>query len=326
MQNKRTHNFQKEEEMSKTIDFHHHVTPPEYVAEMAKLGIVGNTGIKFPEFDARKNLKLMDRTKIDKAMLSISTPGVYVKNDQLSAKLARLCNDFIKSTVEEHSDRYGGLGTIPYPALEESLKETEYIFDTLKMDGIGILTNANGKYFGEPGYDELFQELNRRNAIVFIHPEDLLIHEGAYMIVTVLFERCLSTVRSAYNLLLNGYLEKYPNIRFILPHGGGGLPVMARRIVQEYLREENLPDNEDLFREKLSLLQNLYFDTAQKGIAILNSLNEFCGSGHIVFGSDIPQTPPQEVGMIHKELSAYEGFSLEEKEKIRVGSALKGNL
>ena len=143
------------------------------------------------------------------------------------------------------------------------------------------------------------------------------------MIVTLYFERCLSTVRSAYNLLLNGYLEKYPNIRFILSHGGGGLPVMARRIVQEYLHKVNQPDNKDLFREKMSLLQNLYYDTAQKGIAIFNSLRDFCGSDHIVFGSDIPFQPAFEVGMIQKELSAYEGFSLEEKEKIRAGSGLK---
>jgi predicted TIM-barrel fold metal-dependent hydrolase len=143
------------------------------------------------------------------------------------------------------------------------------------------------------------------------------------MIVTLYFERCLSTVRSAYNLLLNGYLEKYPNIRFILSHGGGGLPVMARRIVREYLRKVNQPDNEYLFREKMSLLQTLYYDTAQKGVAMLNSLNEFCGSDHIVFGSDTPFQPGFEVGMIQKELSAYEGFSAEEKEKIREGSDLK---
>jgi predicted TIM-barrel fold metal-dependent hydrolase len=310
---------------SKTIDYHHHVVPPEYVVEMNKLGIVGNTAIKFPAFDAARNLKLMDRVKIDKAMLSISTPGVYVKDDQTSALLARLCNDFIKSTVEENPDRYGGLGVLPYPAFEESLKETEYIFDTLRLDGIGVLTNAGARYFGEAGYDELFQELNRRNALVFIHPEDLLIHEGAHVIVTLYFERCLSTVRSAYNLLFNGYLEKYPNIRFILSHGGGGLPVMGRRIVREYLRKVNQPDNEDLFREKMSLLQNLYYDTAQKGIAMFNSLNEFCGSDHIVFGSDTPFQPGFEVGMIQKELSAYEGFSPKEKERIREGSGLNNH-
>jgi predicted TIM-barrel fold metal-dependent hydrolase len=309
----------------KTIDYHHHVFPPEYVVEMKKLGIQGNTAVKFPAFDAARNLKLMDRVKIDKAMLSISTPGVYVKDDRTAAKLARLCNDYIKATVEENPGRYGGLGVLPYPALKESLEEMEYIFDTLHLDGIGVLTNANGTYFGEAGYDELFGELNRRKALVFIHPEDLLIHEGAYTIITLYFERCLSTVRSAYNLLLNGYLEKYPDIRFILSHGGGGLPVMARRIVRESLRKANQPDNRDLAGEKMALLKNLYYDTGQKGIAMFNSLNEFCGSDHIVFGSDIPFQPGLEVAMIQKELSAYEGFSAEEKAKIRAGSGLNNH-
>jgi hypothetical protein len=129
---------------------------------MNKLGIVGNAGIRFKKFDTGKNLKLMDRTKIGKAMLSISTPGVYVRDDRTSWKIDRLCNDSMKRTVAEPPGRYGGLGVLPFPALGESLIETEHILDFLQLDGIGVLTSAGGICFGAPVLRALpFHRANR---------------------------------------------------------------------------------------------------------------------------------------------------------------------
>lgn len=306
--------------MTKVLDFHHHVTPPEYVKYLAELGVQGNTGVKFKKFDPKKTIKSMNKLKIDKAFLSMSTPGVYFKNDKVSAHIARMFNDYTASVIRQFPDRFGGLAALPYPAKEESLKELVYAMDTLKFDGIGLLSNVQGKYFGEAGHDELFAELNRRKAVVFIHPEDLVKHKGVHVGVTLTYERVIDTSRVAYNLLFNGYLEKYRDIKFILSHGGGLVPVWASKIAKEAVKMETGKADEKLFNKKMDLLKGLYFDTAQRGPEILNGLKAFCGSSHIVYGSDWPYQPPFEIIQGYKELNAYEGFDNNQKDKIFNGS------
>ncbi len=312
--------------MARIIDFHHHVTPPEYIRIMEEYGITGNTGVRFKKFTPAADQLIMKKTNIDFAYLSISTPGVYLKDDRTSAALARTVNDYIGEMVKTYPAKYGGFGALPFPAVQESLEEIEYIFDVLKLSGICVLSDVRGTYFGEPGFDELFQELNRRKALVFIHPEDMFFHKGLYLGLTHVFERSLSTTRSVYNLLLNGYLEKYPDINFILSHGGGALPVMADKIAAEYFRMRNIAPGPEQYNDKIGLLKNLYFDTAQRGYEILNALNAFCGSGHIVFGSDLPYIPPFEIRMNHKEIAAYGDFTHQEKSNLYSGNLISASL
>jgi predicted TIM-barrel fold metal-dependent hydrolase len=308
--------------MKRVVDYHQHTTPTEYVSQMKELGVEGNTGIKFKKFDPKTNLALMDKLGIKRAILSISTPGVYVKDDQTSARIARIVNDSIKEAVDAFPERYGGFGALPYPAHEESLRELEYVLDVLHLDGVVLLTNVGERYFGEPGYDELFAELNRRKTLVFVHPDDLEIHQGLYMPVTPYFERLLSTVRTGYNLLINDYLDRFPDIDYLFSHGGGGLPVMARRIVDEYIRTHDLPADATLVEEKLSLFRLCFYDVSQKGESLLQSLKVFCGSERVVFGTDLPYQPPVETGMIRKGLDSSKAFSAEEKKQIYAGTGM----
>lgn len=308
--------------MSKVVDFHHHVTPPEYVKYLAELGVEGNTGVKFKKFDPKKTIKSMNKMKIDKAFLSMSTPGVYFKDDKTSAHIARMCNDYTASVIAQFPLKFGGLAALPYPAKKESLEELVYAMDTLKMDGVGVLSNVAGKYFGEAGYDDLFAELNKRKAVVFIHPEDLVKHKGVHVGVTLTFERVVDTSRVAYNLLFNGYLEKYGDIKFILSHGGGLVPAWASRIAEEAVKREIGKSDDALFQKKMALLKGLYFDTAQRGPEILNGLKAFCGSSQVVFGSDWPYQPPFEIIRGQKELNSYEGFDNRQKDSVFNGSNL----
>lgn len=307
------------------VDYHHHAIPPEYVREVGKMGVTGNTGISFPDWDPLKNIKKMDRVGIDKAMLSISTPGVHFGDDALAGLLSRICNDYIAGCREKYPERYGALGILPYPDIEGSLKEMEYIYDVLKMDGLGLLSNtASGIYFGAPGFDELFQELNRRNALVFIHPEDFVIHKGRYMPVTIMYDRCLSTARSGAALFMNDYLEKYPDIRFVLAHGGGGLAVMARKLVREYFAVRGIAADAALTEEKMNLIRGMYYDTAQRGPTVYSGLKALCGAGHVVFGSDMPYNSAIQLKPAQKAFADFEGFTDAEKERIHAGSGLKG--
>ncbi len=305
--------------MGRIVDFHYHATPPEYVAEMKKHGIEGNAGIKFKSFDPVKNLKVMDKLGIDKANLSNSLPGVYVNDDKTAAGIARIYNRYLKECKDAYPDRYGALASVPYPAKNESAAEVEYALDELGFDGICVMTSADGHYFGEKGHDDFFREMNKRNAVVFVHPEDTRFEKGVHLSVGPFFERVLETTRCAYNLLINGYMERYPNIRYIFSHGGGGVPVMARRIVNESFRSEGKQPNPDAFEARLNLLRRNFFDTAQRGSSIMNGLKSFCGAEQIVFGSDYPYALSFEVSMGIKELKSTENFNDSERIQIMAG-------
>lgn len=312
--------------MGMVVDFHHHVTPPEYVAELKKYGIESRSGFKLKPSDPAKNLEVMDKLGIDKAYLSNSAPGVYLEDAQTAAKISRIYNRYLKECKDSYPDRYGAFAAVPYPAKSESVSEVEYALDELGFDGVCLMTSANGHYFGEPGHDELFRELDRRNAIVFVHPEDVRVEKGRYLGIVATFERMLETTRSAYNLLFNGYLERYPNIKFIFCHGGGGIPVMARRMATASFRESGSVPSGHEFDRRLELVKGLFFDTAQRGISIVNSLNTFCGSDHIVFGSDTPYVPPFEIATGLKELRAFASFGEKERENILDGNILSSTI
>lgn len=305
--------------MARIVDFHYHATPVEYIAEMKKHGIEGNAGFKFRPFYPEKNLKVMKKMGIDKAYLSLSIPGVYVHDDRTAAKITRIVNRNLKRYKEAYPERYGAMAALPFPAKNESVAELKYALDELGFDGVCVLTSANGHYFGEPGHDDLFEEMNKRHAVVFVHPEDTRVEEGVYLSVPPFFERVLETTRCAYNLLINGYMERYPDIRYIFSHGGGGIPMMARRIVTESFHAEGVQPDEKRFEERLNVLRRNFFDTAQRGSSILNGLNAFCGSDQIVVGSDYPYTVTFEFARGMKELQAADIFSDDQKSRITSG-------
>lgn len=295
--------------MLKVVDFHHHAFSPEYIAEMKKHGIEGSAGFGIPLFHPEKNIKVMDKLGIGKANLSISVPGVYVGDDRTSAGIARIANLGLNQYRNTWPERYGALAALPFPAKNESVAELEYAMDELGFDGVGVLTSADGHYFGEKGHDDLFREMDRRHTVVFIHPEDVRVPKGIHLGHGPFFERVLETTRVACNLLINGYLEGYPNIRYIFSHGGGAIPVMAMRIVTESFRTEGKKPDSDMFEYRLNLLRRNFFDTAQRGDSILSSLKSFCGNRQIVFGSDYPFTKPFEIALGIKELKASDNFS-----------------
>jgi len=295
--------------MAKVVDFHHHAYSPEYIAEMKKHGIEESLGFKIPPFHPEKNMKVMDKLGIDKANLSLSAPGVYVKDDKTAAKIARIVNRGLKVYKDAYPERYGAMAALPFPAKNESVAELECALDELGFDGVGVLTSADGHYFGEKGHDDLFREMDKRHAVVFVHPEDVRLPKGIYLGIGPFFERVLETTRAAYNLLINGYMERYPNIRYIFSHGGGGIPVMARRIVAESFRAEGVQPDDERFETRLNALRRNFFDTAQRGDSILSGLKAFCGNGQIVFGSDYPYPKLFEIAMGLKELKSSGNFS-----------------
>jgi 6-methylsalicylate decarboxylase len=154
------------------IDVHHHIVPPEYVQALAGIGVTNSIGAAFPQWDADTTLEVMDRNGIQSAITSISCPGVFFGDKGFAVMLARLCNEISARLITDYPGRFGAFATLPLPDTDAALKELEYAIETLKLDGVVLLTNYTGTYLGDPAFEVLFQELNRRRTPVFVHPAD----------------------------------------------------------------------------------------------------------------------------------------------------------
>ena len=152
-----------------TIDAHHHILPDFFWRETNEQnGPVG--GIAPPPWSKESALAFMDDAGIDVAVTSISTPGVHTGDDARARSLARRCNELAAGLVQGHPERFGAFACLPLPDVDGSLAEPTYALDVLKLDGVVLFSNARGVYLGDARFDAIFDELERRRAVVFVHP------------------------------------------------------------------------------------------------------------------------------------------------------------
>jgi predicted TIM-barrel fold metal-dependent hydrolase len=303
------------------IDVHHHVVPPEYVKALADLGITESAGIPFPNWSAETALDVMDRQGSKAAITSISYPGVYFGDLAFARDLARRCNEISARLISDHSQRFGAFAVLPLPDIEASLLELEYALDTLRLDGVTLLSSIGNEYLGNPSSEALYSELNRRRAVVFVHPA---VPPGSdvpkLILPPALIEFTWDTTRAAASLLFSGTLERYPDIRFILSHAGGTVPYLAWRIsLGEWLPEISgrVPQG------VMTYIKRLYYDTAlSTSRYTLRSLQELIDISHILFGSDYPFLPELAVAATISDFQSYDGFSGQDRGLIEYDNAL----
>lgn len=299
--------------MTKRIDVHHHLIPKDYVELLATLGIKGTPGRDFPAWSPEKALKIMDKNDIGTAILSMSSPGTYFKDDAFSRKLARVTNEYSARLIAEHPGRFGAFATLPLPDVAGALAEMGYALDTLGLDGVCLFSNHEGVYLGDPRLEPLMAELDRRAAVVFIHPHGHLVLDERYAAMMPLLEWLLDTTRAVTNLLRSGTLARYPRIRFILAHGGGSVPFLAERIAGSMNGAPRTSLDRSLAApvdasEGLELLGRLYYDTAQPGGAHLETVQELVGDDHILFGTDAGWGSLVETTLTTKAVANFDGF------------------
>lgn len=263
------------------IDVHHHIVPPEYRQWLSDNGIGYAGGTPIPEWSVEAALELMDKADVETAVLSLSTPGVHIGSDADARRMARRVNDFAAEVVNRHPKRFGFFAVLTLPDLDGALTELEYALDELHADGIVLLANAKGTYLGDPVWDPLMQELNRRSAVVFEHPAGLAAPHVPN-VPEFAADYLLDTARAALSLAINGCMERYPDLKIILAHGGGFVPYAAERFAIACS-----PDG--TFESGVARLQRFYFDTALAGSHwALPSLTAFADPDKIMFGSDWP--------------------------------------
>jgi len=304
------------------IDVHQHYVSPDYLALLARKNAVSPVpGFAiWKDYSPAKNLDAMDQAGIATAMLSPTAPGVYFGDAEEARKVAREMNEYAAAKmVGAYKERFGLFAVLPIPDVEGSLREIEYAFDTLKADGVGLLTSYGAKYLGDAAFAPIFDELNRRKAVVYTHPlEGSCCQNPIQGVTPQTLEYPTDTTRTLMSLIVGGTATRCPNVKFIFSHAGGTITSIAGRFLGS-LDPQTLARPAEV-NSRLYHVKRFYYDTAGAANAIqLQTLKMLVGTSQIVYGTDFPfvNAPATSVGV------DASGFNAEELRAINRENALK---
>jgi len=270
-----------------TVDIHHHILPDFFWRETnGDHGTVG--GIAPPPWSKESALAFMDDAGIDVAVTSISTPGVHVGSDERARALARRCNELAAELVQARPERFGGFACLPLPDIDGSFAELSYALDVLKLDGVVLFSNARGIYLGDARFDRIFEELDRRRAVVFVHPTaspDPAAH--ALGLPDALLDFVADTSRAIARLHYSNTFARTPNVKYVFSHAGGTIPYLATRFA--VVDEMGAIDDGEQRGTAADTFRRLYWDTALSWRdPVLELLRSVVGMDQVLYGSDFP--------------------------------------
>jgi predicted TIM-barrel fold metal-dependent hydrolase len=267
------------------IDIHHHLLPPDHIKE-----IVARRSGGTPAWSPAKSIEDMDRNGVATSILSATQPGVWFDDIATGRRLSRLINDYGAQMMRDYPGRFGLFAAIPLPDVEGSLREIEYAMDALKADGIGLMTSYGSRWLGDASFAPVWEELNRRKAIVYDHPMipaccGNIRNDTPVSVV----EYAADTSRTISSLVFSGTAARFPDIRWIHSHGGGAVPFLLDRFtyfeagMKPEIRQKILPNG--LTHE----LRKFYYDTAQANSpGALAAIMALSPESQVLFGSDFP--------------------------------------
>ena len=282
------------------IDTHHHFFSPEY----QKAWLDWEAARKIPSFESQRawntarDLEELDKNNVRAAVLSVSsTPGVWIDGTVATAnRLARSQNEFGAQMVRDHPGRYALFATLPMLEIDSTMRELEYALDTLKADGIGLQTSYGDKWPGDAFYRPVFQELNRRKAIVYFHPLSAnCCGNLQYGTFPAVIEYPHDTTRAVLSLLLSGSFAQYRDIKWLFSHAGGTVPMLSGRV--DYFARFRQDIDRFAPQGVAAELARLYYDTANAAYPPpMAALLKLVPSTQVVYGSDFPYvaTGPQQ--------------------------------
>ena len=274
------------------IDTHNHFYPPAYLAMQKEWE--GKRNIP-PAPDVynwtpARLIELMDKDGIRTAVMSLaSTPGLWFDaGAEEAAKTVRICQDFVAKMRQDYPGRFGVFAPLSMMNVDVTLKEIEYAFDSVKADGINLQSNYGDKWLGDAMYQPVLAELNRRKAVVYVHP---LVAAccGRLSIPTfpAVIEVPHDTTRTVTSLLLTGSFKRFPDIKWIFSHAGGTIPLMAGRIAAFY--DQNPKTKEFAPDGVAAELAKLHYDTANATSApTIAALLKLAPVSQVTYGTDYP--------------------------------------
>ncbi len=307
---------------AKLIDTHHHFYPPAYLKRQieweAAHKVPPYPGV--PDWTPGRAVELMDKNGISTAVLSLaSTPGLWFDDGaEAAGKTARLCQDYAAEMRKDYPGRFGIFAPLSMMDIDVTLKEIEHAFDVIKADGINLQTNYGDKWLGNPVYRPVLEELNRRKAVVYVHPlVAACCSQLSVGTFPALIEVPHDTTRTITSLLLSGSFARYRDIKWLFSHAGGTIPMLAGRIDAFYGARPNLrefaPDGIE------GELKRLHYDTANAVSApAIAALMKLVPTSQITYGTDYPYFPLDQISKL-KQL----GLTQEQLQEIGSGNAMR---
>lgn len=267
---------------SRPIDVHHHFAPPAWVTEVRGRPLLQPANTTWtPE----KSIDDMDRGGVAGAIVSITNPGLWFGDAAATRRLARACNEYGAKLVQDHPTRFGLFAAMPMPDVDATLQEIAFAYDMLKVDGVGLMTSYGDLWLGNAAFRPVMEELNRRNAIVHVHPTAAnCCRNLTYGVAPGSIEYGTDTTRAITGVAFSGDAAKFPNIRFIWSHAGGTVPFLAGRIDGA---SNNARDR--MPRGFINEIKRFHYDlagAANKGAVA--SLLQLVPPTQILYGTDFP--------------------------------------
>jgi predicted TIM-barrel fold metal-dependent hydrolase len=272
------------------LDVHAHYLPRPIASCSSTPGHTRPDGMpQIPEWSAEAHVALMDRLGIATSLLSVSTPGVhFAPHASTAGRRPRRQRGRATRWWSTTPDGSGCWARCRCPDVEATLAEIAYCADELRVDGFILLTHVDGTYLGDPIWDPVFEELDRRHARVLVHPTSPVCWEHTSLgRPRPMLEFLFDTTRAVVNMVLNGTIARYPDVRLIIPHAGATLPVVADRVALFSLAL-GVDPSVDVVRD----LGGLHFDLSGTPLPRqLDALLSLTSPDHLHYGSDYPFTP-----------------------------------
>src|SRR5437879_3475607 len=265
------------------LDVHYHLTPPTLIQAFGAQRFANAAS----NWTLDQRLMEMERNGVAAVLCSIAPQGDPFADPSKTVQLARECNEYFARLATDHPGRIGVFASAPLPNVDAALREIDYAFGTLKADGIALFTSYGDKWLGDPTFNPIFEELNRRKAVLFTHPNtanccrNLLPNIGDGTI-----EWGTDTTRAITNVLFSGTAARYPNVRMTFSHGGGTMPYLVERF--ESLAKS--PKFAAQFPQGFAAAAGkFYYDTAwTTNPEAMSALSKLVPISQIVFGTDFP--------------------------------------
>lgn len=276
-------------------------------------------GIQPPMTDVSKRLEDMDRVGIDVEVVSLSTPNVFFTDAKGQPDVAKMMNDAYADLIVRHPKRFKAFASMPMDAPDAALAELHRAVNTLKLNGVILLSNIRGAALTDKRYRPFFEEANRMRLCIFLHPMIPAVSEPfkEYVLGPIIgfpFDTTLAVARMCFD----GMLKDFPDIKWIIGHAGGAVPFLMERMDSGY---------RDFAETKVKIdqlpsvyLKRLYYDCVTFNSHNLHMLRDVVGSDHMLMGSDYPHL----LGSIEKAVSSIESLAIPQAEKQRIlgGNAL----
>jgi predicted TIM-barrel fold metal-dependent hydrolase len=307
---------------TQTIDTHQHILPDFFwqATENSNAPIGGLAPLRWSKETA---ISFMDDAGINVAIVSLSTPGVHTGDASKARALARRCNEFSAELVRSRPDRFGGFACLPLPVVDGSLEELSYALDILRLDGFVLFTNSNSVYLGDATLEPIFEELERRKTVVYVHPNpspDAVAHSLG--LPDNLLDFPTDTNRAVAQMHYTNRFARTPNVKYIFSHAGGSIPYLAARFA--IIDEMGFIPGGEQRGTAADMFRRIYWDTALAASdPVLRMLRDVAGMNQVLYGTDFPYLRRDLAVSTKQRIVQSSELNDTEKQGILAGNALR---